>query len=279
MRLLLFLIIITNSSFAQISVKGKVKDIRGNALPLTNIVSLKSNNGTITNEYGEFELYNLSLLDTLKITNISFIPRLIPISLLYNNTDIVLIDSIKKLDDVIVKSFSSYKKVLNLGYSSFSNRGEFKLLPGNQIAVYIDNPSNKEGWVKNITFGIKDFGKCKNSLRLRLLEADTITFYPTNDLLLDNIIFDISSLKRKNKIDLSSYKILMPKQGIYIMLEWISPDTNCDKNSYTSITANLENQTNIVWLNYRDKKWGHSNRPRLPNGNFMTPNFGIEVAF
>lgn len=279
MRLLFLLIIIANSSFAQTSIKGKIKDIRGNALPFTNIVLLKSNNGTITNEYGEFELHNISLIDTLKITNIAFIPKLIAVNLMSNNMEIVLIDSVKKLDEVIVKNFGSYKQILNLGYSTFSNRGEFKLLPGNQIAVYINNPSNKEGWVKNISFGIKDFGKCKNSLRLRLLEVDTITFYPTNDLLLDDIILDISSLKKKNKIDLSSYKVLMPKQGIYIMLEWVSPDTDCNKNSYTSITANLETQTNIVWLNYRDKKWGHSNRPRLPNGNFMTPNFGIEVAF
>jgi hypothetical protein len=279
MRLLLLLLLISSSSLGQISIKGKIKDIRGNALSLTNIVSIKSNYGTITNENGEFELHNLSHLDTLKITNIAFVPKLIPISTLHNNDEIILNDSIKKLDEVIVRSFSSYKKKLDLGYSSSSSRGEFKLQPGNQIAVYINNPSNREGWVKNITFGIKDFGKCKNSMRLRLLEADSISFYPTNDLLLENIILENNSLKRKNKIDLSSYKIIMPKNGIYIMLEWVSLDENCDKNSYTSISANLETVTNVVWLNYRDKKWGHSNRPRLPNGNFMTPNFGLEVAF
>jgi hypothetical protein len=278
MRLLFLLIVISSTSFSQTSIKAKIKDVRGNALPFTNVVSLKTNYGTITNENGEFEIHNLPPFDTLKITNISFVPKFILISTLHNNEEIILIDSIRKLDDVIVRNFNSYKKISSLGYSSSSNRGEFKLIPGNQIAVYINNSKNKEGWIKNITFGIKDFGKCNNSLRLRLLEADSVSLYPTNDLLLENLIIENSLLKKKNKIDLSSYKILMPPNGIFIMLEWVI-DTNCDKNSYTSIAANLETAANVVWLNYRDKKWGHSNRPRLPNGNFMTPNFGIEVAY
>jgi len=279
MKLLFFLLLTSVTSLGQTTLTGRIKDIRGNALSLTNIVSIKNNIGTMTNENGEFQLRNIFVTDTLKITNIAFIPKLIPVSLMHDNYEIILIDSIKKLDEVIVKNFRSFKNLLTLGYSSSSTRGEFKLLPGNQIAVYIDNPNNKDGWIKSITFGIKDYGKCKNSMRLRLLEVDSITNFPSIDLLTENVILDNKTLKKKNNIDLSTYKILMPKNGIYIMLEWLDIETNCDKNSYTSISANLVTQQNVVWLNYRDKKWGHTNRPRLPNGNFMTPNFGIEVAF
>jgi hypothetical protein len=279
MRLIFFLLLIPICSIGQSSIKGKIKDIRGNPLALTNVVSLKNNNGTITNENGEFQLSNILETDTLKITNIAFIPKLIPVSLIHDNYEIFLVDSIKKLDEVIVKNFRVFRNLLNLGYSSSSTRGEFRFVPGNQLAVYINNPYNKNGWIKSVKFGIKDYGKCQNSMRLRLLEVDRITNFPTIDLLTENVILANKILKKKNTIDLSEYKILMPKNGIYIMIEWLDTESNCDKNSYTSISANLETPTDAVWLNYRDKKWKHTNRPRLPNGNFMTPNFGIDVAF
>jgi hypothetical protein len=102
---------------------------------------------------------------------------------------------------------------------------------------------------------------------------------PGFDLLDESIIIRNDKLKKNNFIDLTRYKLLMPKNGVYVLLEWLYPDTICDKNAYTSIAANLETPVNLVWLNFRDKKWGHSNRPKLPNGNFMTPNIGIEVVF
>lgn len=279
MRFLFFLLIISITSFGQSTIKGKITDSRGEVLPLTNIVSLKSKNGTITNERGEFELHNLSNDDTLKITNIAFIPKLVAIHSFRSGDEIVLNDSIKQLVEVVVRNFNSFKKVLNLGYLSSSNRGEFKLIPGNQLAIFISNPNNREGWIKNVSFKIKDFGKCKNSLRIRLLNRNSITTNPTFDILHENIILLSNNLKKKNTVDISEYKVILPKDGIFVIIEWLFPDNKCDKNSYPSIAANLETETNEVWLNFRDKKWGHSNRPRLPNGNFMTPNIGIEVAF
>lgn len=279
MRILFFLLTISISTFGQKSIKGKITDIRGVLLPYTNIVSLKNNIGTITNEKGEFELNNISLIDTIKVTNISFVPKLIALNSFRTGETIILTDSIKGLDEVIVRNLKSYKNTLNLGYASFSNRGEFRLNPGNQLAVYIANPYNKEGWIKNVSFSIKKFGKCKNSLRIRILEMDGSSSNPSFDLLGENIILSNNNLRKKNKIDISQHKLILPKNGIFVIIEWLFPDNECDKNSYTSIAANLETQTNEVWLNYRDRKWGHSNRPRSPNGNFMTPNIGIEVAF
>ncbi|WP_301920754.1 hypothetical protein [Ferruginibacter sp.] len=71
----------------------------------------------------------------------------------------------------------------------------------------------------------------------------------------------------------------MPKEGLFILLEWIYPDKDCDKDSFTSIAANLSLPNNIVFLNFRDNAWKTSNRPRLPNGNYMTPNVALKVAY
>ena len=278
MRFFLFLFLST-SGYCQNSIKGKITNTNGVPLPYTNIVSLRNNNGTITDDKGLFELNNLFINDTLKISNIAFVPKLIPIISFLNNGIITLNDSIKKLEEVIVRNFGSFRNNTKLGYFNFSNRGEFQLIPGNQLAIYIANPTNREGWVKSVSFRVKRLGKCKNNLRVRLLEIDTLLSNPTYDILTENIIISNSNLRKNNTINLSDYKIVFPKTGLFVVLEWLQPDDECDKNSYTSIASNLETPTNEVWINYRDRKWGHSNRPRLPNGNYNTPNIGIEIAF
>jgi hypothetical protein len=63
------------------------------------------------------------------------------------------------------------------------------------------------------------------------------------------------------------------------MLEWLYPDKDCDRNLYTSLSATLTEPTNIVWFNFRDKAWTKDKRPRLPNGNYMTPIVGLRVAY
>lgn len=279
MKPLFIFLVIPVISFSQITIKGKVLDIKKTPLPYTNIVLLNSANGTITNKDGEFELHNASLSDTLKITNIAFIPKIILVSAFNKDNEIILIDSVKELEEVILRDFRSFKLISNLGFASSSNKGEFKLTPGSQLAVYISNTNKREGWIKKITFSIKNFGKCKNSIRLRLLKPDDVTLFPSLDILNENIVIENSDLRRNNSIDVSNYKIIIPPTGVYIMIEWLYPNNGCDKESYTTIAANLETQENLVWLNFRDKKWGHANRPKLPNGNFITPNIGIEVAY
>ena len=114
---------------------------------------------------------------------------------------------------------------------------------------------------------------------MRLLSIDTLTNEPLLDILNENYIIPNSDLSKKNYIDLSSRKIPMPKKGVFVILELLFPETNCNSKSFTTISATLTVNKNIVWLNFRDRKWGNSNRPRLPNGNFMTPNISLKVAY
>jgi hypothetical protein len=279
MRLIFLFLFLPIFTFAQTTVKGTVKDVRGNPLPFTNIVSIRYNKGTITNDKGKFEFNNIEVDDSVKITNIAYQPRIIAISDIISNGEIILKDSVKLLREVIVRNFNQFKNNIVLGYFKFSKNGEFKLEPGSQLAIFIDNPLKREGWIKNVKFSIKHFGKCKNGFRLRILQADSISLIPSLDILDESIVMKSSGLSKNNTVDLSSYKLIMPKEGVYVLLEWLNTDSDCNDNSYTSIAANLETPHNLVWLNFRDRKWGYSNRPRLPNGNFMTPNIGIEVAF
>ena len=263
---------------AQISIHGVVVDEDNTILPMSNIVFINKNVGTISDEKGEFNLSKISVEDSIKITNIAYCPKVISLSDLQKNDTVKLKKNIHQLQDVVIRDFSKYSKEINIGFNNYPNNGEFKFGPGQEIATYITNENSHEGWIKGIGFRVKDFGKCKNSLRIRLLQLDTINFKPSTDVLEETLLVQSSDLKRINYIDLSGYKIILPKEGVFIVLEWIYPDTVCDKNSYATIAANLSLTKDIVSFNFRDREWRKGNRPRMDNGNFMTPNVWLKVG-
>jgi len=273
------MMVLPNTLFSQENVRAFVCNSNGHPLSFTNIVSTKKQKGTITTENGEFQISIFASYDTLKITNVAYLPITIPVSDIHNNDTVFLRESRKDLDGVVVKNWNKYKSEVNLGFFNSSNRGEFILVPGTQIATFIENSFQKDGLIKGIYFRLKETGKCKNGLRLRLLSLDTLTNEPLLDILNEDIIIPNSDLKIKNYIDLTNHHILMPTYGICIILELLFPENDCEKKSFITISATLSVDQNLVWLNFRDRKWGYNNRPRLPNGNFMTPNISIKVAY
>lgn len=277
--LLLYFLFFSCSLFAQTDIRGVVVNTDREALPLTNVVFQNRNAGTITNDNGVFILSGVISTDSIKITNIAYYSKVIAISDLKTDDSIFLDRSIKQLNSIVLKNFASYRQEIRLGFGMHANNGEFKLKPGNQIATFISNERAKEGWIKGVSFKVKQLGKCKSSMRIRLIKRDSLDYKPSIDLLNENIIYRSTDLKKINFVDLSSYKIMMPKEGIFIVVEWLYPDQDCDIHSYTSISANLSEPTNIVWFNFRDKAWKKNSSPRLPGGNYMTPNVGIKVAY
>ncbi|HXR84968.1 MAG TPA: carboxypeptidase-like regulatory domain-containing protein [Hanamia sp.] len=266
-------------SFSQINIKGIICNSKREPLPFTNIVSIKKQNGTTTDVNGAFQLNNLNKNDSLKISNIACYSKLIPVEVLEKNDTIFLEENIKTLDEVLLTNFESLKIEEDLGFINFKNNASFDLKPGGQIAVFIENKKRRKGWIKEVSFKAKTGGKCKCDIRLRLIQPDFSGTKPGLDLLTENVIINSNDLKRTNRINLSSYKILMPKNGVFVGLEWLSSDEKCDKNEFTNILGNMAMATNLVWLNYRDKDWNHDYRPKVPNGNYMTPNIGIKVAY
>jgi len=205
--------------FAQSTIHGVVASRKNQMLPLSNIVLLNKNTGTITDENGRFNLSNVLPTDSLKISNIAYLSKIVAIKDLKDNDTIFLTENIKELENIVIRDIKNYKREFTIGMNCYQNNGSFRLAPGNQIATYIANDQDKEGWIKGVSFKVKDFGKCNNSIRLRLLRLDTIALKPSSDLLDENILIKSSDLKKSNYIDLSSHKIFMPKEGLFILLE------------------------------------------------------------
>jgi CarboxypepD_reg-like domain len=279
MKLIFLFIFLPCIGLGQNVLKGVVVNAKNEPLPLTNIVTLQKFIGTITNDKGEFELKGFSTTDTIKITNISFLPKVMAVQAFRNNDTIRLLDKIKQLDEVMVRDFSRFTDEQNIGFKDLSTNGGFKLSPGNQLAVYIGNDRQREGWFKGIYFKAKKLGECKNSMRIRIFSVSDTTFAPYMDILNENVVINNSDIAKKNYIDLSAYKIIFPKVGVFAVMEWLYPDKDCDKNSYVILSATINVPQNLVWLNFRDIQWVNSDRRRLPNGNFMTPSISLKIAY
>ena len=277
--ILICLLSLPSLLLAQTTLKAIVINSKGEPLPLTNIVLVKSIAGTITNDEGQFNLAVSLPTDSIKISNIAYYPKLVAASDLKKNDTITLSENIQQLNEIVLRNFSNYKTNTTLGFYDYSNKGSFALGPGNQLATYIANKQGQEGWIKGVSFKVKQLGKCKNSMRIRILQMDSMKFMPAMDILDENVIIKSDDLKKQNYIDLSAFKIILTKEGLFVVLEWLYPDRDCDLNMYTSLSATLAEPANIVWFNFRDNTWTKDKRPRLPNGNYMTPNVGLKVAY
>ena len=263
-------------SYAQTSLKGTVCNTDKQALQYVNIVSLATNNGASTNQNGEFEITGLNKNDTLKMSEVGYEPKLMAVAALRNTDTIFLTTRIKNLNEIKIKPFTHEQ---DLGFATLQDNASFNLIPGSQLALFIENRPKQEGWIKGVSFRVKAKGKCSSTMRVRLLYVDSLLANPSADMLSENVLINSADLKKSNYIDLRKYNLSFPPEGVFVVLEWVYTDTRCDKNSYTTIAANMAVATNLVWLNYRDKPWHGNKKPRMADGNYMTPDIGLKVAY
>lgn len=273
--LLLFTLFIGESVFAQISVIGVVYNADKQPLAYANIVMLKSHTGTVTDESGRFKLNKLNAGDTLKISAVGYQSKLLVVKGLIRTDTIYLNKSAHQLAEVTIRSFGKDEQ---LGFMGYNVNASFSFTAGCQIAVFIENKMKREALIKKVLFEMKQRGNYKSNMRIRLLKVNPINRSPGEDLLDENVMIAISDLKKNNTVDLSKYNLLLPVEGVFVVLEWVSPDVAVNPNNFTALAANMSSPVSLVWLNVRDRHWGHG-LPRSPNGNYMTPNIGLKVAY
>jgi hypothetical protein len=267
----------TQLCFAQILVKAVICNSKKKPLLYTNVALLNANNiGTSTDENGAFELKCPGITDSIKVSNIAYRSRFLSVRSVLNKDTIFLTEAIKSLDQVLIKPQKLKEK--ELGYFKLNTKASYALMPGNQIATFIPNKKNT-GWINGVYFKIKSKGACKNSMRVRLMATGAEISAPFVDLLHENVIVNASDLRSNNYIDLSKYAIQIPKEGVFVVLEWLSGSVKCDQNSFVVLSGNTSIDQNLVWFNSHDNKWVRSGFHQTPNGNYMTPNVGIMVAY
>ncbi|HYE55391.1 MAG TPA: hypothetical protein VD996_11120, partial [Chitinophagaceae bacterium] len=247
-------------------------------LSYASIVFVSREAGAMTNNRGLVSLTAASIDDTVKISAISYRSRIIPVRDLQANDTIVLHRDQAILDSVVVIGLPKETSHVTLGYFREKNNGSFILRSGAQLAVFMQNPDRLRGRLKKIQFRLEKLTACNTPLRIRVLAAGN-NATPGRDLLLENIILNSAQLKKFNTVDLSKYEVPFTGNGVFIVMEWLDPPAGCPNPKTPVITANLSLDANLVWFNFRDRKWEKRRSGPSRNDRFMTPNVSVEVGY
>ena len=87
----------------------------------------------------------------------------------------------------------------------------------------MDNEEGVKAIIQNVSFFISSDGKPKTPFRVRFYEVKE-DGSPGQDLTQKNIIVVAKKGNAWFKIDVSKYKILVPKNGYFVAMEWIFTD-------------------------------------------------------
>ena len=132
------------------NISGYVYDNSGHSLQYVNVVSLTKNIGTVTNDIGYFSL-KIEKVDSVKFSHIAYLSKIISVNNYISDT-VFLEDNYRSLNEVVISSHETHMAKSRVGFYNKDDNGEFLLSPGNQIAVFIENPNKESGWIKSITF-------------------------------------------------------------------------------------------------------------------------------
>lgn len=267
------------SAFAQKhTISFTVVDETRKPLSYASVVFISRESGGMTNEQGFVSLIANSKTDTIKISAVSYSPTIKPLWDLHQNDTIVLKKNAAILDSIIVTGTNKETKRTTIGYYREKNNASFILRPGAQIALSIQNNNRIKGRLKKVHFRLEKLTNCNTPLRIRILES-TDRSLPGADILQTNIILNSNNQKKFNTVDLSEYSVPFTGNGVFIVLEWLDANQNCINPKTPVITANLSLESNLVWFNFRDRKWEKRRNVPVRNSKFMTPNISIEVGY
>ena len=232
------------------------------------IVFKNKRNGTYSNEKGEFTLKYSNQKDSVAVFALGYILYKSTIQeILEDNGLIILQPRTLEVNETTVSPKEYQSKTRELGFFGLKRNYSYVEFPGGQIAVKIENEGMPTGSIiKQVKFQVKKVGNCHSPLRIRILDVNLETGEPGTDLITDNVVVGADELKRNNRIDISSYRVAMPRGGIFVCIEWLKHEQECinsrmvkravsEKSVSPILIGNQELQKVVTWTNYLDRSW------------------------
>ncbi len=226
------LLVFTNLLSAQI--KGVVVDENNKPIPYVNIWIENENIGTTSEEDGSFKI---DLKDENKNLVFSAIGYKKEVSKFKEK--IVLEKQVYKLEDVVIQTPKQTKEI-EIGDSKKIHHSH---LSGSLPWIYAKFFAYKEEYKETpflktiIVFTKSAINKATFKIHLYTIGEDG---KPASDILDEDIIVTVKSGLKENRIDISKYKVKIPKEGICIGYEWMI----IENNKYEFEYKDLENRKN-----------------------------------
>lgn len=224
------LIIILSLTFSifcvgqSVVITGKIKDCDTNQpLPYATIELFSLHTGTIADKNGKFNfktVVNDSQIDTIEFSYIGYDTKKICIAdFLISEKTIKLKKKPIILEEVVIspKEYSTTiigikdKKPSSMQYANIfgANKGNF-----------LENKRKDVGWIKSVSYYLHNNGYPTCPFRVRIYKVGSNNT-PEEDILNRNLVVSAQE-SGWFKIDLSEYCIPFPKEGVFIMMEWIN---------------------------------------------------------
>ena len=231
-----------SSCFGQsVSITGKITDYETN-LPLAyaTVELFSLHTGTIAAENGKFILETATLnsqLDTIEFSFLGYETKKICVAdFLVSEKPIKLKRIPITLEEVEI-SPKEYKTEIVGNKDKKPSSIQVANIFGANKGNFLKNTRKEVGWIKSVSYFLHNNGYPACPFRVRIYRVG-IKNTPGEDLLVENLIV---TAKKSGwfTIDISEYGIPFPKEGAFIMMEWI----NSGEEFYfeTDITTTGEN--------------------------------------
>lgn len=218
-RLLIFFILICYNAFAQIT--GKVVNVENQPISYTNIWVLDGSDGATTDSLGIFTIPSALANDTL-VFNASGYSLL---KVKAEQVDTVVLETYEIPQPKLIVYPEKYLHH-TIGETHYEN---MYFQPGNVPYMYgrffeNTNEIKEVQYVDRVLVYTKS-AVANATIKIRLMRMDEYGC-PGDDLLTKPIIADIRRGNRKNAIKVLEHNIKLPKNGIFVAVEWLITENN-----------------------------------------------------
>ncbi|GMN11679.1 carboxypeptidase-like regulatory domain-containing protein [Croceitalea sp. MTPC9] len=207
--------------------EGSVIDFKTNdAIPYVNISFLNTLKGTSTTEEGKFhlEIPKDYLQKKIHVSSLGYKDTILMAQSLYKTKQLKMVAASFELEEVVVAKKLGASQILN-PISSYSITSGFDSSSTPWVlALYFPNIGASKKYLKTITVFFRqknEFTREKAKFRLRFYNVDSKSKMPNKDMVQKSIILESVRTYDYTSIDISSLKLQMPQNGVYIGLEWL----------------------------------------------------------
>lgn len=208
---LLFLFL---STFVSAQIKGVVVDQNNKPIPYVSIWVENENIGTTSEENGHFEIHVSDKNKNLIFSSLGFEKKTIKAT---DAKEVVLLSTAYNLKEIVVSN-RKQTKAIEIGQSKSEILQAFDNGPKIDAKFFPYRPSyNKTRFIKQISI-LTDSSIDNASIKIHLYSVDANGF-PGEELLDKDFIVPIKKGVIKQKIDVSDFNLILPKNGIFVAYE------------------------------------------------------------
>lgn len=294
--------LLTGTLFILISLSIKSQDIKiivvdslSNKPISYSIVYYKvEKTGTYSNENGVF--YTDKLSHIIEVSHIGYYSRIIKLPI--SNDTVKMQPQPYILNEIIVKP--SKRKVEITGYYRFRSFFTITGFSGDELAVYLPNNSDENKLIKEIIIGFSTKNYIKNYLGIDFVSIFRINLYskkenstePDSLLIKNDLVFTSEIIKPETIVNVSKYNIPMPKDGIFVSIEWVGIESKETKKLITDfkdrtepfVTSTFDKTDAFVYERnkFKDINWKLVDKNSkisfaLKKDNFYTPRISLSL--